>query len=75
MLTAGLAEGKVFDLDFHAVMHGGEDPVMERHYVPRRSQRTRSVLTFFAHNLNPAVIRRRVVAAWPVGVPGLGVFA
>ncbi len=56
MLTAGLAEGSVFDLDFHAVMHRGEDPVMERHYVPRRSQRTRSVLTFFAqdagtHNL------------------------
>ena len=56
MLTAGLAEGKVFDLDFHAIMHWGEDPVMERHYVPRRSQRTRSVLTFFAqdsgtHNL------------------------
>ncbi len=56
MLTAGLAEGKVFDLDFHAIMHWGEDPVMERHYVPRRSQRTRSVLTFLAqdsgtHNL------------------------
>ena len=56
MLTTGLAEGKVFDLDFHAIMHWGEDPVMEQHYVPRRSQRTRSVLTFFAqdsgtHNL------------------------
>jgi hypothetical protein len=56
MITAGLAEGSVFDLDFHAVMHWGEDPVLERHYVPRRSQRTRSVLTFFAqdsgtHNL------------------------
>jgi DDE family transposase len=37
-------------------MHWGEDPALERHYVPRRSQRTRSVLTFFAqdsgtHNL------------------------
>src|ERR687897_1887256 len=38
MLTTGLAEGKVFDLDFHAIMHWGEDPVMEKHYVPRRSQ-------------------------------------
>ena len=27
-------------------MHWGEDPVLEKHYVPRRSQRTRSVLTF-----------------------------
>jgi len=56
MLDAGLAEGGDFDLDFHAVMHWGEDAALEKHYVPRRSQRTRSVLTFFAqdagtHNL------------------------
>jgi len=56
MLGAGLAEGGDFDLDFHAVMHWGEDAALEKHYVPRRSQRTRSVLTFFAqdagtHNL------------------------
>ena len=43
-------------MDFHAVMHWGEDAALEKHYVPRRSQRTRSVLTFFAqdagtHNL------------------------
>jgi hypothetical protein len=56
MLTNGLADGGDFDLDFHAVMHWGEDAALEKHYVPRRSQRTRSVLTFFAqdaqtHNL------------------------
>jgi len=56
MLAAGLAEGGDFDVDFHAVMHWGEDVALEKHYVPRRSQRTRSVLTFFAqdagtHNL------------------------
>ena len=37
-------------------MHWGHDPVLEKHYVPARSQRARSVLTFFAqdtgtHNL------------------------
>ena len=37
-------------------MHWGDDPALEKHYVPTRSQRTRSVLTFFAqdagtHNL------------------------
>jgi hypothetical protein len=37
-------------------MHWGEDVALEKHYVPKRSQRTRSVLTFFAqdagtHNL------------------------
>ncbi len=56
MLSNGLANGGDFDLDFHAVMHWGEDAALEKHYVPRRSQRTRSVLTFFAqdaqtHNL------------------------
>ena len=29
----------IFDLDFHAVMHWGHDPVLEKHYVPTRSQR------------------------------------
>src|SRR6266498_1230391 len=49
MIASGLAssEEAIFDLDFHAVMHWGDDPALERHYVPRRSQRTRSVLTFF----------------------------
>src|SRR6266508_1391799 len=58
MISAGLATGEqaIFDLDFHAVLHWGHDPVLEKHYVPTRSQRARSVLTFFAqdsgtHNL------------------------
>jgi hypothetical protein len=49
-LAAGLAGGEALNLDFHAVMHWGDDPVLEKHYVPRRSQRTRSVLTFFAED-------------------------
>ncbi len=50
MRSGGLVEGADFDLDFHAIMHYGEDPVLEEHYVPRRSQRTASVLTFFAQD-------------------------
>ena len=50
MLRAGLIDGADFDLDFHAIMHWGEDPALEKHYVPSRSQRTRSVLTFFAQD-------------------------
>jgi transposase len=49
-LSAGLADGQALNLDFHAVMHWGEDAALEKHYVPRRSQRTRSVLTFFAED-------------------------
>jgi transposase len=58
MIERGLATAAdaIFDLDFHAVMHWGHDPALEKHYVPTRSQRARSVLTFFAqdsgtHNL------------------------
>ena len=58
MIASGLATAReaIFDLDFHAVMAWGHDPALEKHYVPARSQRSRSVLTFFAqdtgtHNL------------------------
>ena len=39
-----------FNLDFHAIRHHGEHTALEKHYVPRRSQRTRAVLTFFAQD-------------------------
>jgi hypothetical protein len=58
LIAAGLAgsDQGIFDLDFHAVMHWGHDPALDKHYVPTRSQRARSVLTFSAqdsgtHNL------------------------
>ncbi len=56
LIKAGLGGGTEFDLDFHAIRHFGQDQVLEEHYVPRRSQRTASMLTFFAqdaqsHNL------------------------
>jgi transposase len=52
LIAAGLATSQqaIFDLDFHAVMHWGHDPALEKHYVPTRSQRARSVLTFFAQD-------------------------
>jgi hypothetical protein len=47
----GLAIGAAgFNLDFHAIRHHGDDTVLDKHYVPRRSQRTRAVLTFFAQD-------------------------
>jgi transposase len=58
LISSGLAtrDQAIFDLDFHAVMHWGRDPALDKHYVPTRSQRARAVLTFFAqdsatHNL------------------------
>jgi hypothetical protein len=47
----GLATGQDgFNCDFHAIRHHGDDAQLEKHYVPRRSQRTRAVLTFFAQD-------------------------
>ena len=54
---ASTANEAVFDLDFHAVMHWGQNPVPGKALRAHpRSQRARSVLTFFAqdtgtHNL------------------------
>jgi transposase len=47
----GMATGEQgFNLDFHAIRHHGADTPLEKHYVPSRSQRTRAMLTFFAHD-------------------------
>jgi len=50
LVRSGQIGGTEFDLDFHAIMHFGDDVALETHYVPRRSQRTESVLTFFAQD-------------------------
>jgi transposase len=48
---AGLIGEQGLNLDFHAIMsYGEQDTVLEKHYVPRRSHRTRSVLTFIAQD-------------------------
>ena len=54
--AAGLIDGESFNLDFHAIMSYGEDQILEEHYVPRRSQRTRAVLTFFAQDSRHATL-------------------
>ena len=47
----GLYTGEAgFNLDFHTIRHFGEQVPLEEHYVVSRSQRTRSVLTFFAQD-------------------------
>jgi transposase len=47
----GLATGDAgFNLDFHAIRHHGAKAPLDDNYVPKRSQRTRSVLAFFAQD-------------------------
>jgi hypothetical protein len=50
MTETGQTRGADFDLDFHAIMHFGDDVALETHYVPRRSQRTEAVLSFFVQD-------------------------
>ena len=45
---AGLAAGDSFDLDFHTIPYHGDDALMERHYVSKRSRRQRGILAFVA---------------------------
>jgi transposase len=47
---AGLTGDQGLNLDFHTIMSYGEDTVLDKNYVPRRSQRARSVLTFIAQD-------------------------
>ena len=39
-----------FNLDFHSISYFGDDAVVEKHYVPRRSQRRKAVLAFLAQD-------------------------
>ena len=47
---AKLLDGSSFDLDFHSISYFGDDPFVEKHYVPRRSQRRKAVLAFLARD-------------------------
>jgi transposase-like protein len=46
----GLVPGNSFNLDFHSIPHFGEESVLERHYVPRRSHAEKAILTFLAQD-------------------------
>jgi hypothetical protein len=45
-----LVDASSFNLDFHSISYFGDEPFVEKHYVPRRSQRRQAVLTFFAQD-------------------------
>ena len=50
VLGTNLFSGDSFNLDFHSVPYFGDHPVVERHYVPMRSQRRKSILVFLAQD-------------------------
>jgi hypothetical protein len=50
MTRLGLERGVSFHLDFHTIPFHGEDALMEKHYVSRRSRRQKGVLAFLAQD-------------------------
>lgn len=44
----GLERGVSFNLDFHAIPFHGEDALLEKHYVSKRSRRQKGLLAFIA---------------------------
>jgi hypothetical protein len=46
----GLERGISFDLDFHTIPFHGEDALVEKHYVSKRSRRQKGILAFVAQD-------------------------
>ncbi|MBM4137780.1 MAG: transposase [Nitrospira sp.] len=46
----GIERGVSFDLDFHTIPFHGEDALVEKHYVSKRSRRQKGILAFLARD-------------------------
>jgi hypothetical protein len=55
MQRLGLPRGESFDLDFHTIPFHGEDALLQKHYVSRRSRRQKGVLAFVAQDADTHV--------------------
>ena len=52
LINKGWLEGRHINLDFHSIPHWGEDSQLERHWIPTRGKKMKSVLSFFAQDLD-----------------------
>jgi len=48
----GYIQGRHINLDFHSIPHWGEESQLENHWVPTRGKAMKSVLCFFAQDLD-----------------------
>jgi len=51
----GLSRGDSFDLDFHTIPFHGEDALVQKHYVSKRSRRQKGILAFVAQDASTRV--------------------
>ena len=55
MTQLGLQHGSSFDLDFHTIPYHGDDALVEKHYVSKRSRRQKGLLAFLAQDADTRV--------------------
>jgi hypothetical protein len=55
MQDLGLEHGVSFDVDFHTIPFHGEDALLQKHYVSKRSRRQKGVLAFLAQDAGKRV--------------------
>jgi transposase len=51
----GLRHGGSFDLDFHTIPFHGDDALVEKHYISKRSRRQKGILAFLAQDAGTRV--------------------
>jgi len=52
LMEKGYIKGRHINLDFHSIPHWGEESQLEKHWVPTRGKKMKSVLCFFAQDLD-----------------------
>jgi hypothetical protein len=55
MKPLGLPRGNSFDLDFHTIPFHGEEALIQKHYVSKRSRRQKGILAFLAQDASTRV--------------------
>jgi hypothetical protein len=53
--AVGFKHGDSFDLDFHTIPFHGDDALVEKHYVSKRSRRQKGLLAFIANDASNRV--------------------
>jgi hypothetical protein len=51
----GIDRGNSFDLDFHTIPYHGDDALVEKHYVSKRSRKQKGILAFLAQDAQTRV--------------------
>jgi hypothetical protein len=55
MAKLGIDRGDSFDLDFHTIPYHGDDALIEKHYVSKRSRKQKGILAFLAQDADTRV--------------------